>query len=303
MEVGRKVSPNSVMKIKLDDDHSSIMMGGDGSSKSNMEFPVFRGFYYYESPRRSARGGEDGAKRDDRNDSSSSSSKTKQRWSSKSLLLRRLPPPPIFSNLFREQRRQRRKHQIAMFACGEFWNPQRRFQKLVGVKRVVVGYAGGTYDSPTFHNMEDHTQTLYIEYDPTKVSYMELLQMWYDNDDPWTIEESSHLRSVIFVTNQEQYEEADNFLTSLRLGNYNSNGYNGYNSNGHVVVVPTKSSSDYHYGRHRRTLYVSLEVATTFYPAEECQQDYLLKQLDAAKRQLELYKQDAVPSGLYTILE
>ena len=294
MEVGHKVSPNSVMKIKLDD--SSMMSRDDGS----MSFPLFR--FYYESPHRDGGRGRAGAEeeaKDCYNDDSSSTTKPKRR----SKPLRLLSPPP-FSKLIgqRREQRQRRKHQIAMFACGEFWNPQRRFQKLVGVKRVVVGYAGGRYESPTFHNMKDHTQTLYIEYDPSTISYTELLHMWYDNDDPWQIEESSQLRSVIFVTNQEQYEEADNFLNSLRLGN---NGNGGIGSNGDFTNANKRNmrSSDYHYGRFRRTLYVSLEVATTFYPAEEFQQDYLLKQLDAAKRQVQLYEQHAVPSGLYTILE
>ena len=165
------------------------------------------------------------------------------------------------------------KYDIAIFAMGSFWSPQRRFQKMDGVKRVIVGYTGGDHPAPSFNNTQDHTQAVFVEYNPSKVSYEKLLAMWHDNDFPWEPEESLAYRSAVFVTDQDQYKVAFDFLMKL-----------------------SKTRSN-------RKLYVDIEPASTFYQAEEYQQDYLLKQTKAAKEQFLLWANDEASSGLYAIPE
>ena len=204
----------------------------------------------------------------------------------------RLRTPPSPRSLI--EQRKRRRYKVAIVACGTFWSPQRRFIRMKGVKNVIAGYANGTYQYPTFHDVQDHTQAIWIEYDPTIVSYTEILQMWYENDDPWEVEDSPELRSAIFVTNQEQHEEAHDFLMSLMSTRRCLRRRNGGD------YYDLLNGKGYH---DDDRLYVDLEVATTFYPAEECQQDYLGKQLEEAKRQLTLYLDAKVPTGLFTIQE
>ena len=166
----------------------------------------------------------------------------------------------------------KRKYEIAVVACGSFWNPQRRFERMEGVKRVVVGYTGGRNCFPTFQNMKDHTQALFIEYNPKKVSYQQILEMWHNNDDPWS-EEDLSCRSAIFVTNLEQREQALNFVMDLARS------------------------------RPHEKLFVDIEQAKEFYKAEEYQQNYDAKQIKAAKEQYFLWANDKAPSGLFSILE
>ena len=166
----------------------------------------------------------------------------------------------------------KRKYEIAIVACGEFWNPQRRFQRLEGVKRVIAGYTGGGYDTPSAEDLQDQTRALFIEYNPRKISYGEILQMWADNDFPWEEDDWSN-RSALFVMNQEQRGQAIGFLSMLAM---------------------TRPKSELH---------VDVEPATTFYQAEEYQQDYLGKHVRASKEQFLLWANDAVPTGLCPILE
>jgi peptide methionine sulfoxide reductase MsrA len=142
-----------------------------------------------------------------------------------------------------------------------------------GVKHVVVGYTGGNQMSPTFRNLQDHTQALWIEYNPKLVSYWQLLQMWQDNDYPWEEETSSATRSALFVTNDMQYNLAHQFVSQLAER------------------------------RPQSKLFVSVESATTFYHAEECHQNYLIKQAKAARAQLIMWANTEVQSGLLPIPE
>jgi methionine-S-sulfoxide reductase len=166
----------------------------------------------------------------------------------------------------------RSKYQIAVVACGSFWNPQQRFQKMEGVKRVVVGYTGGSRLSPTSRNLQDHTQALFIEYNPKRVSYLQLLQMWSDNDYPWEPETLAN-RSALFFTNETQHELAHEFVLQLAQGRPNAQ------------------------------LFVSVEPASIFYQAEEYQQNYTVKQGKLAKEHMIRWVNNEIPSGLFPIVE
>ena len=138
-----------------------------------------------------------------------------------------------------------RKYEVAIVACGCFLNPQYRFTKLIGVKRVVAGYIGGGGGStsssstcstcpattttstntntkkddnggfPTYDDPKDFTQALLIEYNPQKVSYHEILEEWCKNDTPYDIDDTKFEQSGIFVQNEQQKRIAYEFLNEL----------------------------------------------------------------------------------------
>ena len=126
------------------------------------------------------------------------------------------------------------KYEIAIFGCGEFWNPQRVFQKLYGVKHVVVGYTGGYSTYPSFDNPQDHTYALYIEYNPKKISYTTLLHVWHLHDYPWEQDDQDdnnelnnnnnnnnnshlHTQSAIYCITSKQYQLAYEFKFNVLL--------------------------------------------------------------------------------------
>lgn len=144
----------------------------------------------------------------------------------------------------------------------------------MGVSRVIVGYTGGKHPNPTSRDLQDHTQALFIEYNPKKITYLQILSAWRDNDYPWEEPETNDCRSVIFFTNREKQESITlQFLARL---------------------ARTRPTS---------TLHVDIEDATTFYQAEEYQQNYLSKQHDAAEEQWRAWKKNKARSGLFPIPE
>ena len=70
--------------------------------------------------------------------------------------------------------------------------------------RTRVGYAGGTTKEPTYHNLGDHSETIQIDYDPTQISYTELLDVFWDSHDPSIKSGSRQYMSIIFYHNDEQ---------------------------------------------------------------------------------------------------
>ena len=70
--------------------------------------------------------------------------------------------------------------------------------------RTRVGYAGGTTENPTYYSLGDHTETVQIEYDPTQVSYEELLDLFWESHNPTSQPYSRQYMSIIFHHNEEQ---------------------------------------------------------------------------------------------------
>jgi len=96
------------------------------------------------------------------------------------------------------------KTETATFALGCFWGPDSRFGGLDGVIRTRVGYAGGTTQSPTYHNLGDHTETIQIDYDPTQISYEQLLEIYWDSHNPAVQPWSRQYMSIVFYHNGDQ---------------------------------------------------------------------------------------------------
>ncbi len=66
--------------------------------------------------------------------------------------------------------------------------------------RTRVGYAGGTKRNPTYYNLGDHTETIQIDYDPTYVSYRELLDIFWESHDPAARPWSRQYMAVVFYS-------------------------------------------------------------------------------------------------------
>jgi methionine-S-sulfoxide reductase len=72
-----------------------------------------------------------------------------------------------------------------------------------------VGYAGGAEENPTYHHLGDHTETLQIDYDPSKISYEKLLELFWEEHDPTSRSWSRQYKAVVFYHDEEQKRLAD----------------------------------------------------------------------------------------------
>ena len=75
--------------------------------------------------------------------------------------------------------------------------------------RTSVGYAGGTTENPTYSNIGDHSETIQIDYDPDKISYQELLEVFWKNDSSIFYPNSRQYWSIIFYHDEEQQRLAE----------------------------------------------------------------------------------------------
>ncbi|MFO7774084.1 MAG: peptide-methionine (S)-S-oxide reductase MsrA [Dehalococcoidia bacterium] len=141
------------------------------------------------------------------------------------------------------------------FALGCFWAPDSQFGSLHGVVRTRVGYAGGTLESPTYRNLGDHTETIQIDYDPTQVSYEQLLEVYWDSHNPTTRPWSRQYMSVIFYHNSEQ----------------------------RTVAMQSKQNEEASLGR---PVYTEIVPFSEFYLAEDYHQKYHLQQVPELMEEL-----------------
>jgi len=112
----------------------------------------------------------------------------------------------------------------ATFGSGCFWCTEAVFERLNGVKSVVSGYAGGTVENPTYEEVcsgtTGHAEVTQITYDPSVISYDELLEVFWKTHDPTTLNRQGNdvgtqYRSVIFYHNEEQKELAEKYKEEL----------------------------------------------------------------------------------------
>ncbi|MBL3540223.1 MAG: peptide-methionine (S)-S-oxide reductase [Aminivibrio sp.] len=75
--------------------------------------------------------------------------------------------------------------------------------------RTRVGYAGGTTADPTYDDIGDHTETVQVDYDPEKISYEQLLDVFWESHNPAARPWSVQYRSVIFTADEEQRKTAE----------------------------------------------------------------------------------------------
>lgn len=147
---------------------------------------------------------------------------------------------------------------VATFAGGCFWCMEPAFDKTPGVVSTTVGYTGGKKKNPTYEEVcsgkTGHAESIQVEFDPSVISYEELLDVFWKNIDPTTpnrqfCDVGTQYRSAIFYHDEEQKRLAEKTKNAVeqRLGLVSA-----------TEIVP----------------------ATTFYPAEDYHQDFYKKNPD-----------------------
>lgn len=145
----------------------------------------------------------------------------------------------------------------ATFAAGCFWGVEEAFRTLPGVLKTTVGYAGGHLENPTYERVcsgrTGHAESVLVEYDPERVSYEQLLDVFWNEHDPTTRNRQgpdvgTQYRSAIFFHDAAQQAAA--IASKERLAQS---------------------------GRVRAPIVTEIEPAAAFYPAEDYHQQYFLK--------------------------
>lgn len=110
-----------------------------------------------------------------------------------------------------------KKLETATFAAGCFWGTEEFFRKVPGVIETKVGYTGGFLENPkyedTFESKSGHAESVEIQFDPTKVTYEHLIDLFFKMHDPTTLnrqgnDKGSEYRSAIFYHSEEQRKQA-----------------------------------------------------------------------------------------------
>ena len=113
----------------------------------------------------------------------------------------------------------------ATFAAGCFWGVEELFNHVKGVESTQVGYIGGEFDNPTYNDVcsgkTGHAEAIQLEYDPSQVSYEDLLMIFWNNHNPTTINQQGpdigeQYRSGVFFHNQEQESIAKKLKEKLQ---------------------------------------------------------------------------------------
>jgi len=145
----------------------------------------------------------------------------------------------------------------ASFGAGCFWGVEAAFAQIPGVKKTAVGYQGGTLKNPSYEDVcsggTGHAEVVHVEYDPAKVSYDKLLDLFWAEHDPTTPNRQgpdvgTQYRSVIFYYTPEQKAAAEAAKAKLEKS-----------------------------GHFRRPIVTQIVAAPEFYRAEEYHQRYLEK--------------------------
>lgn len=150
--------------------------------------------------------------------------------------------------------------ETATLAAGCFWGTEESFRNVPGVVGTRVGYTGGTTRNPSYEDTSSgrtgHAESVEIRFDPKKVSYRELLVLFFKMHDPTTLnrqgnDRGTQYRSAIFTHSEEQKRIAEALKAKIERS-----------------------------GAWQKPLTTEITAAKTFYPAEEYHQNYLVKHPD-----------------------
>jgi peptide-methionine (S)-S-oxide reductase len=145
----------------------------------------------------------------------------------------------------------------ATFGAGCFWGVEAAYRQIPGVLSTAVGYLGGTYENPTYHDVctgrTGHAEVVQVDYDPSRITYDDLLTVFWENHDPTTLNRQgpdvgTQYRSAIFYHDDEQKDAA----------------------------IKSKEERE-RSGRYKRPIVTEITPATEFYMAEDYHQQYLEK--------------------------
>jgi peptide-methionine (S)-S-oxide reductase len=142
----------------------------------------------------------------------------------------------------------------ATFGTGCFWCTEAIFEQLDGVLKVTSGYSGGNVENPTSKQVcsgeTGHAECVQIQYEPSKISYDELLEVFWEVHDPTTLNRQgadvgTQYRSVVYFHNKEQKEKAEHYKKELDKA-----------------------------GAFSKPIVTEISPAAKFYPAENYHQEY-----------------------------
>ena len=145
----------------------------------------------------------------------------------------------------------------ATFAAGCFWGVEQAFSELRGVTSTSVGYAGGNLENPTYEDVcsgaTGHAEVVRVEYDPDRITYDELLDVFWDSHDPTQLNRQgfdvgTQYRSAIFYHDAEQEAAARSSKAAQRAS-----------------------------GGHRGEVVTEISAVGSFWRAEDYHQQYLAK--------------------------
>ena len=148
-------------------------------------------------------------------------------------------------------------NKVAIFGAGCFWGVESAFRALDGVVDVTVGYAGGTVDQPTYRMVcsgkSGHAEVVQVEYDPARVSFEKLMELFWQIHDPTTLNRQgpdigTQYRSVIFYSDDRERAAAEESKRRLDES-----------------------------GKFRRPIVTQIVPAAEFFPAEDYHQRYYEK--------------------------
>jgi methionine-S-sulfoxide reductase len=149
---------------------------------------------------------------------------------------------------------EKKKTDTAVFAGGCFWCAEFAFEQLKGVIDVESGYCGGTAATANYGDVHEgftgHAEVIRVTYDPSKITYEQLLDAFFDSHDPTQLNRQGadvgkQYRSSIFYSNNEQKKQAEAKIADLTAKKV-----------------------------YKKRIVTKLEQLKTFYPAEGYHQDY-----------------------------
>ncbi len=155
-------------------------------------------------------------------------------------------PPPADKNL-----------RVATFSGGCFWCMEHPFDEMEGVVSTTSGYTGGRLPNPTYEQVSSgatgHAESIRVVYDPAKVTYRKLLEVFWHNIDPVArngqfCDLGNQYRSAIYYNDETEKQEAEASRAELQAS-----------------------------GRFQQPIATLIEPASTFYAAEDYHQDYYRK--------------------------
>jgi methionine-S-sulfoxide reductase len=167
------------------------------------------------------------------------------------------------------------KLEKATFAGGCFWCMQALFDKVKGVVSTTVGYTGGHKENPTYEDVcsgkTGHTEAIEIQYDPSQVTYSELLDIFWKNIEPTMLNRQfvdfwTQYRTAIFYHNEEQKRLAETSKEKLeKSGQFEK----------HIVTEIKPASTFYKAEEYHQKYYEKKPIRYAFYEAHSGRKQYL----------------------------
>lgn len=156
------------------------------------------------------------------------------------------------------------KTEVATFAGGCFWTMEHAFDDVPGVVSAVSGYTGGHVRNPSYEDVSSgttgHVESVEVHYDPSKISYAKLLDIYFHDIDPTQVggqacDSGDEYRSMIFAHDAAQQKQAQAYKDALQRS-----------------------------GAFKQPIAVQVVAAGAFYPAEDYHQQYTKKNPDSYAR-------------------